>query len=265
MQLKPAARNLEDLVVVGYGTQKKVNLTGAVDQIGSEVFENRPLTNVTRGLQGAIPNLNIRMTDGKPTRSAEYNVRGTTSIGAGGSALILIDGVPGDPNLVNPNDIASVTVLKDAAAAAIYGSRGTFGVILITTKSPAKDKTIVNYSGNFSLNERTIKPKMVTNGYQWAKMFDDAFASWNDYTAHSQKVNSVFPFSLDYLDELKRRNEDPTLPKTDINPATGEYVYYGNTDWMKELYADNNPSMEHNLSVSGSSRNVGYYLSGRYL
>ncbi len=265
IQLQPTARELEGLVVVGYGTQKKVNLTGAVDQVGSEVFENRPLTNVTRGLQGVIPNLNIRMTDGKPTRSADYNVRGTTSIGAGGSALILIDGVPGDPNLVNPNDIASVTVLKDAAAAAIYGARGTFGVILITTKSPVTDKTVVNYTGNFSLNERTIKPKLVTNGYQWAKHFDDAFASWNDYAAHPQKANSVFPFSLDYLDELKRRNDDPSLPKTDINPATGEYVYYGNTDWLKELYADNNPSMEHNLSVSGSSKNVSYYLSGRYM
>src|ERR1044072_5080053 len=129
IQLKSSARNLDDIVVVGYGTQKKVNLTGAVDQVGSEVFENRPLTNVTRGLQGAIPNLNIRMTDGKPTRGADYNVRGTTSIGAGGSALILIDGVPGAPNLVNPNDIASVPVLKHAAAAAIYGARGTFGVI----------------------------------------------------------------------------------------------------------------------------------------
>lgn len=265
VQLQSAAKDLEGLVVVGYGTQKKVNLTGAVDQVGSEVFENRPLPNVTRGLQGVIPNLNIRMTDGKPTRSAAYNVRGATSIGAGGSALILIDGVPGDPNMVNPNDIASVTVLKDAAAAAIYGARGTFGVILITTKSPAKDKTVVNYSGNVSLNDRTIKPRMVTNGYQWAKTFDEAFASWNDYAAHAQKVNSVFPFSLDYLDELKRRNEDPSLPKTDINPATGEYVYYGNTDWLKELYADANPSTEHNLSVSGSSKNVGYYLSGRYM
>lgn len=263
--LASTAKDLEGFVVVGYGTQKKVNLTGAVDQVGKEVFENRPLTNVTRGLQGAIPNLNIRMTDGKPTRGATYNVRGTTSIGAGGSALILIDGVPGDPDLVNPNDIESVTVLKDAAAAAIYGARGTFGVILITTKSPGKDQTTVNYTGNFSLNDRTIKPKMVTNGYEWAKHFDDAFFAWNDYAAHPQKANSVFPFSLDYLDELKRRNEDPTLPKTEINPATGEYVYYGNTDWMKELYADANPSTEHNLSVSGSSGKVNYYLSGRYM
>lgn len=265
VKLVSTAKDLEGLVVVGYGTQKKINLTGAVDQVGSEVFENRPLTNTTRGLQGVIPNLNIRMTDGKPTRGATYNVRGTTSIGAGGSALILIDGVPGDPNLLNPNDIESVTVLKDAAAAAIYGSRGTFGVVLITTKSPSKEQTTVNYTGNVSLNERTIKPKLVTNGYQWAKHFDEAFASWNDYASHPQKANSVFPFSLDYLDELKRRDEDPSLPKVDINPATGEYVYYGNTDWMKELYADVNPSTEHNLSVSGSSKNVNYYLSGRYM
>ncbi len=265
LQLIPSAKQLQDLVVVGYGTQKKVNLTGAVDQVGSEVFQNRPLTSVTRGLQGVIPNLNIRMTDGKPTRSATYNVRGTTSIGAGGSALVLIDGVPGEPSLLNPNDIESVTVLKDAAAAAIYGSRGTFGVILITTKSPAKDKTTLNYSASYSINKHTIRPKMVTNGYEWAKNFDDAFTSWNDYASHPQKANSVFPFSLDYLDELKRRNDDPSLPKTDINPTTGEYVYYGNTDWLKELYADNTPSMEHNLSLSGSSKNVSYYLSGRYM
>ncbi|MFD2886555.1 SusC/RagA family TonB-linked outer membrane protein [Chitinophaga cymbidii] len=265
VQLVSTSRDLEGLVVVGYGTQKKINLTGAVDQVGSEVFENRPLTNTTRGLQGVIPNLNIRMTDGKPIRGATYNVRGATSIGAGGSALILIDGVPGDPNLLNPNDIESVTVLKDAAAAAIYGSRGTFGVVLITTKNPTKEQTTVNYTANVSLNERTIKPKLVTNGYQWAKHFDEAFASWNDYASHPQKANSVFPFSLDYLDELKRRDADPSLPKVDINPANGDYVYYGNTDWLKELYADANPSTEHNLSVSGSSKNVNYYLSGRYM
>lgn len=263
--LESDVKTLEEVVVVGYGTQKKLNLTGAVDQVGSEVLENRPLTNLTRGLQGVIPNLNIRMTDGKPIRSAEYNVRGITSIGAGGSALVLIDGIPGDPSLLNPNDVESVSVLKDAASAAIYGARGSFGVVLITTKRPQQDKTQINYSASYSLNERTIKPKLVTNGYEWAKMFDDAYYSWNDYKAHPQKANSVFPFSLDYLDELQRRQLDPSLPRTDINPATGDYVYYGNTDWLDELYADKNPSMEHSLSISGSSNKVNYLISGRYL
>ncbi|MBT1695506.1 TonB-dependent receptor [Fulvivirgaceae bacterium PWU4] len=263
--LQPDITTLEEVVVVGYGTQKKINLTGAVDQVGSEVLENRPLTNLTRGLQGVIPNLNIRMTDGKPTRSAEYNVRGATSIGAGGSALVLIDGVPGDPNLVNPNDVESVSVLKDAASAAIYGARGSFGVVLITTKRPQQDRTQINYSASYSMNDRTVKPKLVTDGYAWAKMFDDAYYSWNDYKAHPQKANSVFPFSLEYLDELQRRQQDPSLPLTDINPATGEYVYYGNTDWLKELYADRNPTMEHALSISGSSNKVNYLISGRYM
>lgn len=265
IKLENGASALDQVVIVGYGTQKKVNLTGAVDQVGREVLENRPLPNLTRGLEGIIPNLNIRMSDGKPTRSAEYNVRGATSIGAGGSALILIDGIPGDPNLVNPNDVENITVLKDAASAAIYGARGSFGVILITTKKPLKDRTQINYSTSYSLNSPTITPRMVTNGYQWAKTFDSAYYAWYDYNQHPAKSNSVFPFSLGYLDELKRRDQDPTLPKVDINPATGEYVYYGNTDWLGELYADRDPSIEHSLSVSGSSKKVDYYVSGRYM
>lgn len=263
--LEQDTKTLEEVVVVGYGTQKKINLTGAVDQVGSEVLENRPLTNLTRGLQGVIPNLNIRMTDGKPIRSAEYNVRGATSIGAGGSALVLIDGVPGDPSLLNPNDVESISVLKDAASAAIYGARGSFGVVLITTKRPKQDKTQITYSASYSLNERTVKPDLVTNGYQWAKQFDDAYYSWNDYKAHPQKANSVFLFSLDYLDELQKRQNDPSLPRVDVDPSTGRYVYYGSTDWLDELYADKNPSTEHSLSVSGSSNKVNYLISGRYL
>lgn len=264
VSLSKDVTGLGEVVVVGYGTQKKVNLTGAVDQVSSEVLENRPLTNLTKGLQGVIPNLNIRMIDGKPTRGADYNIRGATSIGAGGSALILIDGVPGDPNMVNPNDVESISVLKDAASAAIYGARGSFGVILITTKKPAREKNSFTYAANYSLNERTIKPKMVTDGYNWAKVFDEAYFSWFDYNQHPQKANSVFLFSLDYLDELKKRHDDPTLSKYGINSTNGEYVYYGSTDWLKELYADRNPSTEHSLSFSGSSKNVDYYISGRY-
>lgn len=267
ISLEATAASLNQIVVVGYGTQKKVNLTGAVDQIGREALENRPLPNLTRGLQGLIPNLNIRMTDGKPTRTAEYNVRGATSIGAGasGSALILIDGVPGDPNTVNPNDVENVTVLKDAASAAIYGARGSFGVILITTKKPLREKTQLSYSASYSINQRTVNPKMITNGYKWAKTFDSAYYAWYDYNQHPAKANSVFPFSLSYLDELKRRDQDPLLPKTEINSTTGEYIYYGNTDWLGELYAGQDPSMEHSLSASGGSKKADYFVSGRYM
>ncbi|MFC4874709.1 SusC/RagA family TonB-linked outer membrane protein [Negadavirga shengliensis] len=263
--LQEDASSLDEVIVVGYGTQKKVNLTGAVSQVGSEVFEDRPMPNVTRGLQGTIPNLNIRMTDGKPTRGSSYNVRGTTSIGAGGQALVLIDGVPGDPDLLNPNDIESVSVLKDASSAAIYGARGSFGVVLITTKRPQQERTVVNYTSAYSLNRHTVYPKLVTEGYPWAKVFNESFSSWNDYNAFPQNVNSVFPFSQDYLEELRRRHESGNVPSTDINPSNGNYVYYGNTDWLRELYADNTPSMEQQVSVSGSGDKSSYYISGRYM
>ncbi|MGL4327868.1 MAG: carboxypeptidase-like regulatory domain-containing protein, partial [Tannerellaceae bacterium] len=122
--LKEDTQNLDEVVIVGYGVQKKLNLTGAVDQIDKKTFQNRAISNVSQGLVGAVPNLNINMLDGKPTQSPQYNVRGTTSIGQGGSALVLIDGVEGDPALLNPNDIESISVLKDAASASIYGARG---------------------------------------------------------------------------------------------------------------------------------------------
>lgn len=264
VRMKEKQNDLSQVVVVGYGTQKKVNLTGAVDQVGSEYFDDRPMPNASRGLQGVIPNLNIKMVDGKPTRSPTYNVRGTTSIGSGGSALILIDGVPGDPNMINPNDIESISVLKDASSAAIYGARGSFGVVLITTKTPRKDKFQINYSGNYSINERTTTPDLVSDGYTWAKNFDEAFASWNDYISHPQTINTQLPFSLPYLDSLKARSENPNLPEITIDPATGRYTYYSSTDWFKLLYKDRVPSMEHSLSLSGGSDKVNFMISGRY-
>jgi TonB-linked SusC/RagA family outer membrane protein len=264
VQLTAADNTMSQVVVVGYGTQRKVNLTGAVDQVGSEYFEDRPMPNVSRGLQGVIPNLNIKITDGKPTRSPSFNIRGVTSIGSGGSALVLIDGVPGDPSTLNPNDIESVSVLKDASSAAIYGARGSFGVVLITTKSAKKDKVQISYNTNYSVNQRTFTPDLVSNGYQWAKNFDEAFYSWNDYLSHPQSINSQLDFSLAYLDSLKLHDENPNLPQVTVNPSTGKYQYYANTDWFRELYKDKNASFEHALSVSGGSDKVNYLISGRY-
>ncbi|WP_229244179.1 TonB-dependent receptor [Emticicia sp. CRIBPO] len=262
ISLKSDAKLLSEVVVVGYGVQKKANLTGAVDQITSEVFDNRPMTNINQGLQGVLPNLNIKMMDGKPNQAPSFNIRGTTSIGQGGSALVLIDNVEGDPSLINPSDIASITLLKDAASASIYGARGVFGVVLITTKSPSAGKTSVTYSTNYSSKRPTAVPKFVNDGYLWASMFAESFV--NREGSFPQNVNKTLKFSQAYLAELKRRSEVGGLPDTEIDPVTGEYVYYASTDHYKELYKDRFNAIEHNLSISGSSEKSSYLLTGRY-
>ncbi|WP_279178995.1 SusC/RagA family TonB-linked outer membrane protein [Parabacteroides johnsonii] len=256
-------QTLDEVVVVGYGTQKKVNLTGAVEQVTSEVFDNRSVPNVTQALQGSIPNLNIQLTDGKPTRSASYNVRGTTSIGQGGSALVLIDGVEGDPSMLNPNDIASVSVLKDAASAAIYGARGTFGVVLITTKEPTKDKTSITYSGNFAMQKPVTVPDFVTDGYEYASHFYEAYHAWNNYSADPKNINKTQEFSLGWLEDFKNRKEQGITDEVTVD-ATGKYVYYGNEDYYDALYKKTTFAQDHNLSVTGNNGKLNYYVSGRF-
>lgn len=260
--LKEDTQNLDEVVVVGYGVQKKLNLTGAVDQIDKKTFQNRAISNVSQGLVGAVPNLNINMLDGKPTQSPQYNVRGTTSIGQGGSALVLIDGVEGDPALLNPNDIESISVLKDAASASIYGARGAFGVILITTRNPEKGKVSVNYAATFSRKAPTTTPDYVTDGYTWAKNFAEAFNAWNDYASFPTKVNKTLLFSPEYLEELKRRSEDPSLPRYEIDPNSGEYVYYDSTDWYGELLKKSTFAQDHNISVSGGNNIATFMVTG---
>jgi len=255
---------LDEVIVVGYGTQKRINATGAVDQITSKNLENRPVTNLTQGLQGMLPNLNLRMLDGKPTQSPSYNIRGTTSIGQGGNALILIDGFEGDPSLLNPNDVETVSILKDAASAAIYGARGVFGVVLITTKKGSKGRTNVTYSSNYALKSPVTTPDFVTDGYLWSKMFAEAFI--NGDGAFPQNANKTQKFSQAYLDEFKRRSESGQPYKTvEIDPVTGEYTYYGSVDYYAELYKRNTAAFENNLSVSGGGDKSTFLVSGRFL
>ena len=263
LKLKSRSDQLNEVIVVGYGTQKKANLTGAVSQVSGEVFENRSIPNITQGLQGTIPNLNLIMADGKPITSPTYNVRGTTSIGQGGSALVLIDGVQGDPSLLNPNDVASVTVLKDVTSAAIYGARAAYGVVLITTKSPKKNKFNINFSTDYSIKKPTAVPDVVTNGYEYAVMFDTAWTAWNDYATKPQNVNKTQVFSDAYLAEYAKRNADPSLPKIDVDPTTGNYVYYTNTDWYGLLYKNSIAATDENLSISGDNDKTSFYVSGR--
>lgn len=260
VQLVEEEIGLDEVVVVGYGVQKKANLTGSVDQVTSDVFENRSMTNVSQGLKGVMPNLNIRLLDGKPNQAPSYNIRGTTSIGQGGSALILIDGVEGDPSLLNPNDIASVSMLKDAASAAIYGARGAFGVVLITTKNPVKGKTSVTFTSNFSIKSPVALPEFVTDGYTWVKMFSEAFL--NGDGSFPQNINKTQKFSQAYLDEFKRRAESgQPYNQVEIDPVTGEYVYYGSTDWYGLLYKNNTAATENNITVTGSSDKASYLVS----
>lgn len=261
VQMVTESVQLGEVVVVGYGTQKKANLTGAVDQVTAEALENRSVPNLTQGLQGVLPNLNIRMLDGKPNQAPRFNIRGTTSIGQGGNALVLIDGVEGDPAVINPNDIASVSILKDASSAAIYGARGAFGVVLITTKNPARGKTSITYTGNYTIKQPTQVPDFENDAYIFAKKFAESFVNWEN--TFPQAVNKTLKFSQAYLTELERRSTLTGLPEVEIDPVTGEYVYYASTDWYKQLYKSSNSAKEHNLTVSGAGDRTTFMLTGR--
>ncbi len=254
---------LDEVVVVGYGTQRRINLTGAVEQVTSEVFDNRPMANVTQGLQGAVPNLNITLSDGKPMRSSSFNVRGTTSIGQGGSALVLIDGVEGDPAMLNPNDIASVTVLKDAASAAIYGARGAFGVVLITTKNPNKERTSVTYSGNFSVKSPTVVPDMVTDSYEYATHFVEAYSAWYDYARMPSAFHKAVKYSDDWYKEMPKRRPGSGAPEVETD-ANGNYLYYANTDWYDLLYKNHLYAQDHNITVQGGNDKADFMVSGHH-
>lgn len=259
VRMKPGNKQLNDVVVVGYGTQKKVNLTGAVSQVDATAFENKPIATVGQALQGAIPNLNINFGDGHPGSVATFNVRGFASINnVSGSPLIIIDGVPGKMDLLNPNDINSVTVLKDAASAAIYGARAAFGVILITTKTAKKGKLNLSYGYSYGIQTPTTRTDFMTDGYTQLKLVDEAF-SRNTGSSYSGYTDN------DYA-ELKKRQTDKSLPDIVKQNRNGRdmYVSYGNTDWWHYLYRRSTPQMEHHFTLSGGSEKTSVLISGRY-
>lgn len=258
---------LDEVVVVGYATMKKRDLVGAVDAVDSRVIEDRPNGNLARSLQGEVAGLNISFTDGKPSRNASFNVRGSSSIGAGGSALVLIDGAEGSLDAINPQDVESVSVLKDASSTAVYGARGAFGVILVTTKSAKKGTPVINYNGSFSMNRRTIDYDNITDSIEWLDWWKTCYNNYyNGSKALLNHIDSKAPYSEDIYNEIIRRNNDPSLSKVAESNAVSEfgYAYYGNTDWMNEFYKPFNCSTEHNLSVSGGNENANYYVSGRF-
>ena len=267
--LQENSEMLENVVVVGYGTQKKVNLTGAVSVVNSKQLESRPVTSVAQALQGEVPGLNFSVgnSGGSLNSRMSMNIRGIGTIGSGSNAapLVLIDGSEGDLYSISPNDIESISVLKDASSSAIYGSRAAFGVILVTTKSGKDSRMNVSYNGNVRFSTATQIPEM-PNSYDFARY-------WNDAAANSG-AGSV-PFSQDMLEKIKnhingtpRPGEEATTTWQGTAANEPWSMYNGswdNTNWFKEMYRSAVPSTEHNVSLSGGGSKVNYYLSGAVL
>lgn len=254
--------DMQEVVVVGYGTQKKANLTAAATVVDKELLENRPAANVSSLLQGTVPNLQVTFSSGRPGESGSFNIRGINSISSKASPLVIIDGFEGDINRINPNDVESVTVLKDASAAAVYGARASYGVILVTTKKGSKARASITYSGQASISESTTSTDYETRGYYSAAINDLFFSNYagTPYTLYNEN---------DYYELWIRRNdktEHPERPWVTIQNRDGRdsYVYYANTDWYNYLFDDTRPMQSHNISISGSSENMRYSLSGNY-
>ena len=256
--LREDVAQLQEIVVVGYGTQKKVNLSGAVDQIDAETLESRPISNTAQGLQGVIPNLNIDFLSGEPGAAANINIRGFTSIN-GGNPLILIDGVPSDPvelNRIAPQDISDISVIKDASAAAIYGARAAFGVILITTKSGTQEGVNFSYSNNFSWDKPTVLPDKTTDPYIYLRTRENA--SNNTPWDNQNYSDQMYQYA-------RERSNDPSLPAVRVDPTNPElWEYMGDQNWIDYFLSDYTFSQNHALSINGASDRVGYFISGAY-
>lgn len=254
---------LNETVVVGYGKQKKVNLTGAVATIDSDELKNRVSTSLSNILQGTVPGLIVTTSSGVPGSAASVNVRGTTSINASGP-LVLIDGAVGTLDRVSPNDVASISVIKDASAAAIYGARAAFGVILVTTKSgeTGDGKAKVSYSGRFGWKSPTTSTDYENRGY-WSVYTVNKFwqakngTNYVDYTDDDMQQ---------LLDRVNDKTENPERPWTVEQERNGrkQWVYYGNYDWWHMLFRDNHPTQQHDVSVSGGKGDLKYLLSGSF-
>ncbi|MDR0697888.1 MAG: TonB-dependent receptor [Tannerella sp.] len=260
--LKEDLQQLDEVVVVGFGTQKKANLTGAVGAVSSKALDSRPVQNAVQALQGLSPGLNITQASGQLNAKPSINVRGVTTVGAGsyGDPLILIDGMEGDLYNINPQDIETISVLKDAAASSIYGSRAPFGVVLITTKKGKQGKAVINYNNSFRYATPVIIPK-IADSYSFALYYNDGRINNQEqpyFTA--ERIQRILDYQRGIVKEaMPISSTDPTYWADGYN--------YGNdnVDYYKVLFNQWSPSNEHNVSVSGGTEMLNYYVSGNYL
>src|SRR3712207_1684779 len=254
---------LDEVVVVGYGVQKKVNLTGSVSAVKGDVLERRPVADATQSLQGMVPGLLVSNNRaGRPGASGTLTLRGQGNLDNNASPYVLVDGVEMSLSDVNPSDIENISVLKDAAACAIYGARAAYGVILVTTKRGEEGKTRINYQGTVGWTTPTVLPDMV-NSYDFAKY-------WNDGCTNA---GSPRLYSQEKLDLLQKYIADPNsvnpwaeLPaNSNMNPAfENSELGIGNVNYFDLHYKDWAFKQNHNVSLSGGGKKAQYYVSGGY-
>ena len=250
---------LNELVVVGYGIQKRINLSGAVETIDRRQLKNRPLISLAQGLQGVAPNLNIDFVSGEPGQTALFNIRGTTSIN-GGEPLIIIDGLPASSSELNrltPEDVSDISVLKDAASAAIYGARAAFGVVLITTKTGTKEGIYASYNNNFTWSKPSILPDKFHDPYVYMRLQDISTSNtpWN-YISYTDA-------EYEWARERSNNPNETTGVRIDPNnPKVWEYM--GNRDWTRYFLDDFTFSQRHHLQVDGKTEKINFYLSAAF-
>lgn len=252
--LEDDVAGLDEVVVVGYGTTKKQNLTSSISQVKADDLGNRANVSIVQSLQGIMPGLNIQNNNGDPRENAEINVRGFNSIN-GGSPLILVDGIAGNINLLNPADIESVTVLKDAGSAAIYGARGAFGVILVTTKKGEKGRVKVDFNSSISMASPAVRTDYISDPVLYGRTIDEAIYGYNggNYTGYTTDED---------WNRLQLVADGVVAPWKELQ-ADGSFKFYGNTDWYDYLYRKTVFSKVNDVAISGGNETVQAYLSGR--
>ena len=243
--------SLNDVVVVGYGVQKKVNVIGSVATIDAKAIENRPVTNLSSSLGGLSSGVSVRQASGKPgADGATIRIRGTGTLNSN-NALIIVDGIVGSMDAVNPNDVETISILKDAAAASIYGSLAANGVILITTKKGKQGKTTVTYSGLGSVAKPANLPTFVTDYITHMNLVNEGYRNLGQTPIYTDATIALWAAANANPDGLTAQG----IPN---------YIAYPNTDWGKTIF-ENNFAQQHNLSLNGGNENTQYLLSAFYI
>jgi TonB-linked SusC/RagA family outer membrane protein len=264
VSLSPAIASLNEVMVVAYGVATKEAYTGAAQVVDKEVIQDRPVTSFQKALQGTTSGLQVTSSSGQPGSTATVRIRGIGSLSAGSSPLYVLDGVPmsGSISDLNPNDIESITVLKDAAAASLYGSRAANGVIIVTTKQGKKGKTNISFSAQTGLSSR------ISNGYRLMNSTEIYEHSWqglyNRALHDGQTIDDAIQFAHNNVEAVVGFNpfeiDDPLDDAGHVKPGTKVKT---NTDWRDEVYHQG-LIQDYNLGVSGGTESTKVYFSLAY-